>query len=281
MWIPTTTIYGQAPDSTLVPETPFFTASDTIATGEIHLRLYDAPGWRFSHDRPVEIGDRLNLHNTTPVNLRNFRELRESPEWSKHGWFEVALYIDSTLAGQSLLLNHRGHAPVRVWLNGVKILENGNATSNPNEEVLSRYINQRQAAMMFRDGMNYVLVEFSEHTLSRYFTFWRTFPDGIFLNILEYYEPYQRRHRAFLFGGAFMLLSLLALIHAYLGLKFKGNYHSFVALTTLSLLLLAFTTLSDTLINWTYSYLIFSEFAYAIAVVGVAYFFCDFIAKDF
>jgi len=90
---------------------------------------------------------------------------------------------------------------------------------------------------------------------------------------MPHYEPFQRRHRAFIFGGAFMLLGLLVFIHAYLAARFKDSYHIYVSLTTLSMLLLAFTTLSDTLFDWNYRYLYFYEFAYVTSVSAIAYFF--------
>lgn len=245
--------------------------ADTNAYG--NLVLYDYEGWQFSFDGPTEIKDRLNLRNTRSIDIRNIKELKEDSEWNEYGWFELELVVDSTIAGIPWVLSHRGHEPVKVWLNGIEILKNGNPSTTPEDEVLSRFINAKQTGIILREGANYFLFEYSEHTAPTYFKYWQWFDNGIHLLLYKNYEPYQRRHRAFMFGGALMLLLLLVLIHAYLAIKFKGEYHTYVSLTTFSLLLVAFTTLSDTLIDWTYSYLYFFEFSYVIFLVLIAYFF--------
>ncbi|MCH8494280.1 MAG: response regulator [Balneolales bacterium] len=245
--------------------------SDTDSYGD--LVLHNLDGWQFSFETPSEIRDRQNLLNTIPVDIRDFKELKDDPRWTKYGWFELTFHADSTLTGLPLLLTHLGHEPVRMWLNGVLVLQNGNPSPNAENEKLARFINSMAVGVMLREGTNYVLIEHSEHTSPVYLNFYTWFSDGIFVNLEQYYESYQRRHRAFIFGGTLMLLTLLVLIHAYLSFKFRGKHHTYVTLTTFSMLVMAFATLSDTLINWTYTYLYFFEFAYAISLVLIAYFF--------
>ena len=246
-----------------------------------NLTLYDIEGWTFSYDDPVEIRSKRNLRNTIPVDLSRLQELKSDPDWKKHGWFETEFVADSSIAGLPWVLSYYGQEPITIWMNGIEILKNGNVSKTPDEEILSRYINKIQTGIMLSPGTNFLLVRYSEHTMPKYFRTWQWFDEGIYLVLYKNYEIYQRRHRAFIFGGALMLLSLLVLIHTYLAVKFRGQYHTYVSLTTFFMLLHAFTTLSDTMADWTYSYLYFSEFSYAISFIFVVYFFLIAVRRVF
>tara|TARA_R110002124_G_scaffold286675_2_gene468234 strand:- start:8452 stop:11259 length:2808 start_codon:yes stop_codon:yes gene_type:complete len=246
-----------------------------------NLTLYNVEGWTFSFDDPEEIRSRRNLTNTIPVDLSDFKELKSDPKWNEYGWFEVEFVADSSIVGLTWILSYYGQEPITIWLNGIEILKNGNVSKNSEDEVLSRYINKVQTGLMLNKGSNFLLVQYSAHTMPTYFRTWQWFDNGIYLVLYQNYEIYQRRHRAFIFGGALMLLTLLALIHTYLAVKFKGQYHIYVSLTTFFMLLHAFTTLSDTMVDWTYSYLYFSEFSYAISFIFVVYFFLIAVRRIF
>jgi len=252
-----------------IPQT--ISIADTNSYG--NLTLYDLNGWQFSFDNPEEVNSKRNLSNTIPVDLTDLNELKSNPKWKNHGWFEAEFIADSSIAGIPWILSYFGQEPVTIWLNGIEILKNGNVSDNPDEEVLSRYVNKVQTGVMFSPGSNFLLVQYSDHTNPTYFRTWKWFENGIYLVLYPDYEIFQRRHRAFIFGGALMLLSLLVLIHTYLAVKFKGQYHTYVSLTTFFMLLHAFTTLSDTMADWTYSYLYFAEFSYAVSFIFVVYFF--------
>ncbi len=268
------TVFGDAQEA---PTT--ITIADTNRFG--NLTLFNLQGWTFSFDDPVEVRARRNLTNTIPVDLSKLQELKSNPEWNKHGWFEVEFVVDSTLAGIPWVLSYYGQEPLTIWMNGIEILKNGNVSKNPDEEVLSRYVNKIQTGVMLSKGSNFLLVEYSEHTMPKYFRTWQWFNEGIYLILYKNYEPFQRRHRAFIFGGASMLLALLVLIHTYLAVKFRGQYHTYVSLTTFFMLLHSFTTMSDTMVDWTYSYLYFSEYSYAVSFIFVVYFFLISIRRVF
>lgn len=245
--------------------------ADTNSFGYISLHNFD--GWQFSYDEPDEIKDQRNLKNAIPVDIRNLDDIKADSRWRNYGWFELEIIADSSIAGFPRKLSYQGHEPIKIWLNGVEVFKNGNPTKNADKEVLSRFLNKVQTGIILRPGSNYFLIEYSDHTIPTYFTYGKWFNNGLFLTLYSNYEIYLRRHRAFIFGGALMLLLLVVLIHTYLAFKFKGQYHTYVSLTAFFMLLLAFVTLSDTLFDWSYSYIYFFEFGYDIFLVLIAYFF--------
>lgn len=254
------------------------TKSNLTSTGSLHI--YNFEGWQFSSEVPISVRDTINLKNTVEISsLRDFSIVRNSDSWNHYGWFENSFEVDSTLAGIPFILQYSSQEPVNVWLNGKLVLSAGVVTQTPDDEVLSRYVNPITVGVMLREGVNYVLVEYSSHKIRPIHSQRRIFTNGIFLSLLEYNEPFRRRERAFIFGGALLLLFNLVLIHLYLAYRFKGTYHIFVALTTLFLLLHAFSTLSDTLFDWTYSYTYFAAYTYALAYLVGMYFFIISIRK--
>jgi signal transduction histidine kinase/DNA-binding response OmpR family regulator len=256
----------------LIDREPFtLSQADTNAFGNFHVQHFE--GWQFAYQAPHEIRDGINLANTVPVQLHDFHQVMQDERWTGYGWLEITLDVTADVAGRPYILSYRNHPPVRIWLNGHLMLENGTPSTDPDQEVLSRFINSVQTGIIFREGLNYLLIEHSWHTVPVHFNFFGGPDHGLTMSLFRNSETFQRRHRAFMFGGAFMLLGLLVIIHAYLAVRFRNNYHIFVSLTTLSLMVLAITTLSDTLIDWTYAYLYFHEFAYVISVACVGYFY--------
>ena len=245
---------------------------DTNAYGNIELHNYQ--GWKFSFDDPVSINRSTpSLSNTVPVNLKDFKDLKTDSRWFDYGWFELEFEADSSIAGVPWILSYTNPEPVNVWLNGVLVLKNGNPSKTVDEEVRARVVNPIQTGVIFGEGINHLLIEYSGHKKSRYYNLYQNFDNGIYLMLFHNYEPSQRRHRAFLFGGAFMLLALLVLFQSYLAVKFPGQYHIYVLGTTLCLMVLAFTTLSDTLVNWSYDYMYFFEYSYTSSIILVVYFY--------
>ncbi|MCH8568936.1 MAG: response regulator [Balneolales bacterium] len=244
---------------------------DTTQIGALLLRTQ--LDWYFSYEGPEVIRDGISLRDRIPVNLEDFREIKEPDEWNNYGWFEAVMVADSTLAGVPFELSIQNHGPSKVWLNGKLVLQTGNPSRNSGEEVLSRWHNPHFAGITFREGENYFLIEYSEHTVPIGFSWYNRFENGLHLVTLPVTERNQRTQRGFVFGGVLMLLSLLILLHLYLGLKFKRSYHTYVLLTSFFLLIHAITIYSDTLIDWTYSYLIFFDLIYTNAFVVVIYFY--------
>lgn len=238
-----------------------------------NLTLYNLEGWRFSYDDPAHIKSRPTLPNTIPVDLSNFQELKSNPNWNNYGWFELEFIADSSIAGLPWILSYLNQEPVRIWLNGKEILKNGNPSREKENEVLARFVNPVQTGIILQEGRNFLLIEYSDHTRPEGIGLFQRLEYGIFLILYKNYEPFLRRQRAFLFGGSVMLLLLLVVIHTFLAVKFKGQYHTYVALTTFAMLILAFASLSDTLIDWNYSYLYFHESIYAVSLALIACFF--------
>ncbi|MCH8495970.1 MAG: response regulator [Balneolales bacterium] len=244
---------------------------DTTQIGALLLRTQ--LDWYFSYEDPEVIRDGISLSDRIPVNIEDFREIKESDEWNNYGWFEAVMVADSTLAGVPFQLSVQNHGPARVWLNGKLVLQTGNPSRNAEEEVLSRWHNPLFAGITFREGNNYFLIEYSEHTVPIGFSWYDRFENGLHLATLAVTERHQRTQRGIVFGGVLMLLTLLILLHFYLGLTFKRSYHTYVLLTSFFLLIHAITIYSDTLIDWTFRYLIFFDLVYSNAFVVVIYFY--------
>jgi signal transduction histidine kinase/DNA-binding response OmpR family regulator len=251
--------------------------SDTNQVGNI--LLHELEGWQFSFRPPDTLRKGHYLTEQIPVSIQDFGTLRHYPEWNNYGWFELLLQADSTLDGLPRTLIYRGQPAIKVWLNGRLLLVAGNPSEKPSDEIMSRFVNPPFAPFVLKQGLNHLLVEYSGHTLSPRFTRGQIFSDGLHLSVVPVQEPVQRRDRAFLFGGAIMLLTMLVLIHAFLAYKFRATYHIWVLLTTLFMLIHAFTTLSDTIVDWTFAYLGYYEYASALSLIIAMYFFLIAIRK--
>ncbi len=251
--------------------------ADTNQSGNIIL--YQSDTWQFSAQAPDTIFDGLTLRNTISASIGDMRSVKKRADWKNYGWFELVINADSTFAGVPWVLTYGNPEPVRIWLNGKLILTAGNPSEVPEKEKLSLFYNSIYQGIVLREGANYILLEYSDHTFPEYLKPYRQAEHGIWLVLYGEYKDTLRRQRAVIFGGACMLLLLLVLIHTYLAYTFKGEYHLFVALTTLFMLLHAFTTMSDTLVDWSYSYVYFYEYSYAISFIFVVYFFLISIRK--
>lgn len=257
------------PAQNIAPAT--LSLSDTTSFGAIELHALE--GWQFSFDAPDHITNSINLRNAIPGNIQDMGELRKLPDWNNYGWFEIEFDVDSSLAGLPRMMIFNNNHASNIWFNGRQIIRAGNPSPNPNDEVLARFINPAFSGIMLNEGSNHILIEFSGHTLSKNFTRFRYLEDGLHLMLFPFSEPSDRHTRAYVFGGGSMLLLLLVLIHSFLAYKFRNEYHLWVSLTTLFLLIHIFAAMSDTLIDWSYAYLPFFEYAYAITFIIAMYFF--------
>lgn len=254
-----------------------FSIADTNRSG--NFQLQEMEGWQFSFQSPDTIIDGKNLINTIPGSINDMRPLKGNPDWNNYGWFELEINVDSTIAGIQWVLTHGSPKPVKVWLNGRLVLQAGNPSPNPEKEKLAMFYNSVYEGIILREGINRFLVEYSEHTFPRNLKPYYQSEYGIWLVLFAENGDTLRRQRAVIFGGACMLLLLLVIIHSYLAYLFKGEYHLYVSLTTLFMLFHAFTTLSDTVIDWTYSFVYFYEYSYAVSFIFVVYFFLISIRK--
>ena len=245
--------------------------NDTTNYGGLNLgRLLD---WHFSYNSPEKIIDGLSLSNRIPIILQNFEEIKQSEEWNNYGWFEAEMLVDSTLAGIPFLLRFQDEGASKVWINGRLVLESGNPSPNPDEEKLNRWQNPFLAGVTLREGHNFLLIEYSKHTFPTNVVRFYPFEHGFNLVLLPNVERKSRTQRGIAFGGVMMLLFLLILIHSYLGFTFREGYHTFVSLTTIFMLIHAFATLSDTMIDWTFAYRYYHDLIYVTAFAFVIYFY--------
>jgi signal transduction histidine kinase/DNA-binding response OmpR family regulator len=255
----------------------YLTLADTNSKG--NLLLYTLDDWQFSFDSPETISDAKNLSNTIPGSIDDMRALKERVEWDNYGWFELEFYADSTLGGFPWVLTYGNPEPVKLWLNGRLVLQAGNPSEYPSKEKLALFFNSEYEGVMLREGVNRVLIEYSEHTFpERLKPYWQS-EYGVWLVLYGENGPQLRRYRAVIFGGACMLLFLLMIVHTYLAVLFRGEYHTYVALTTFFMLIHAVTTLSDSLFDWSYAYVYFYQFSYAISFIFVVYYFLIAIRK--
>jgi signal transduction histidine kinase/DNA-binding response OmpR family regulator len=257
----------------------YLSLADTNSSGNI--LLHQIEGWAFSFSNPDTIADRKNLKNAIPGSVYDIRELKSHPQWNEYGWFEIVFYVDSTLAGIPWVLTYGNPEPARIWLNGKLVLEAGNPAQNPENERLSLFYNSMYQGLTLREGENYLLVEYSEHTFPEVFKPYRQAEHGIWIPLYGENGPQLRRYRAFIFGGTCMLLLLLLCMHSYLAFKFRDQYHKYVSLTTLFMLFHAVTTMSDSLFNWSYSFVYFYQYSYAVSFIFVVYFFLISIRQIF
>src|SRR5690606_35121026 len=123
---------------------------------------------------------------------------------------ELTFDADSTLADRGFLMRYIDHGGARFWLNGRLIGQSGNPSPTPEGEILGPFINPDFFPVSLRNGRNHLLVEYSEHTLPRMVlrADWNL-PNIIFFSTTYWLDL--RRERAFVYGGALMLLLLLIL----------------------------------------------------------------------
>jgi hypothetical protein len=266
-------IYKYARAGELPQTDPALTVAlqDTTDVGGLLLRT--KLNWYFSYERPEVIRDGISLSERIPVNLEDFSPMKQTDKWKEYGWFEAVMLADSSLAGFPFTVSIDNLAPSKLWMNGKLILVSGNPSQLPNEEILPRWQNPASTGITLREGRNYFLIEHSEHTVPTRLPSFDRFENG--LNFLFLTDSLQdmRTKRGVVFGGVSMLLFLLILIHFYLGLTFQDKYHVYVLLTSAFMLLHAFAVYSDTIVNWTLSYLYFFNVVYHTAFAFVIYFY--------
>ncbi len=211
-----------------------------------------------------------------PVRINKMDSIRTLPQWNGYGIFETTLEIDSVLSSRPWDLGYYSPGGVRIWLNDQLVLRTGHPSPNPDEETLARFLNIVNRPVLLREGLNTIRIEYSEHTVPFQFV---TGLGNVRLGMIDLYlkrpfpDGYQRRHRAFIFGGTLLILLTLILIHGFLSIQFRNEYHHSVMLTIGFIALHAFTTLADSMIDWTFAYAPFYEISYATAFIFVAYYF--------
>lgn len=211
-----------------------------------------------------------------PVRIDKMDSIRALPQWTGYALFETTLEIDSVVAGRTWILGYYSPGGVRIWINDSLALRTGHPSLEPDEEVLGRFLNFTDRPVTLRQGLNTFRIEMSEHTVPFRFI---NGMGNVRQNMIDLYlkkpsgEGFMRRHRAFIFGGILLILLTLILLHGFLSVQFRNDYHRTVMLTIGFIALHAFTTMSDSMVNWTFAYSPFFEISYAVSFIFVIYYF--------
>jgi signal transduction histidine kinase/DNA-binding response OmpR family regulator len=247
--------------------------SDTNRFGNAYL--YKMAGWRYSPEKPGRIVDGKSLTVADTVRLDKMNDIRKRVDWRRYAWFENEIFVDSAVARRGWTLNYFSPAAFRCWLNGVPVVQSGRPSEHAEDEELARFVSIVGGPIPLRPGKNTLLIEISEHTLNLRWPGNMPFVPTHILDV-NLVKPQQTKHlrlRTFVFGGALMLLLSLLITQGFLALRFRHSYHKYVAFTTFFMLLYAFTTMSDTVIFWTWAYAGFHEWVNALAFLFVVYFY--------
>jgi signal transduction histidine kinase/DNA-binding response OmpR family regulator len=179
--------------------------------------------------------------------------------------------MDSTLGDKVYQLSYFDFGGASFWLNGRFVGSAGKPSVNPDEEILSKYINPYTFPVYVRNGTNYLLIFYSQHTVNLSFHYFMLqFWDNLIL-----YPGGQNRsllkERSFLFGGALLLFFLLFIVNLVLWRYFKNRYHLYVLGITFFMLTHAVATLSDTYFMWNISAYPFITFPKDLGFVFAVY----------
>lgn len=243
-----------------------------------HLALADSNRWGNYSMANTGVWSMRTASDSEPVPVRinKMDSIRALPQWVGYGTFETTIEVDSIISSRPWVLGYYSPGGVRIWLNNEMVLQTGNPSVHPDEEILGRFLTIVDRQVHLREGLNTIRIEYSEHTVPFRFV---TGLGNVRLGIIDLYlkkpfpDGYQRRHRAFIFGGTMLILLTLILLHGFLSLQFRNEYHHSVMLTIGFIALHAFTTMADSMINWTFAYAPILELSYATAFIFVLYYF--------
>jgi len=222
------------------------------------ILLQNAEGWMISTDQPDEIKDGFSLINATRINTLHFDSLKTALDSRRYGLGELAFYADSSLHSQTWAMRNTGIAASKIWLNGALIFQDGNPSPERSGEKLSQINSTELAPIYLREGVNFVLIEFSFHKAPDWLHEVRNRPGHYVrpfiihntssLNILSL-----NKSRAAIFGAVTFVLILLTLVHLFLWKKSVHRYHHYALWTNFLLLMHALTQMGDAVFEWTYS----------------------------
>ncbi len=266
-WFAALPAHGEGPLSSTIPS---LSISDTLNGGGFRMGRLDQ--WRYSFTAPVSIIDGVSLQTHQTTTFEPSVNLRKLSGWSNYIWMELTFDVDSTLSDRGFYMRYFDHGGAKFWLNGRFIGQSGNPSPTPEGEILGPFINPDFFTISLRNGTNHLLVEYSQHSLPMMLqrANWNT------SNIIFFSSSFwldMRRERAFMFGGALMLLTLLILLNAFLWVRFRLNFHRYVCLTSSFLLFHAVTSLIDTLFDLTQRYIPYFEVVNAVGFLFAMGFF--------
>lgn len=237
---------------------PVVTDTAGLTNRNDSILLYNAASWNVSTLAPDEITDGFSLRESHFVNTLHLDSLRTVLGESRYGWAELAFEM-SDLPGDTIMIARNiGFGAIRIWLNGELVFEDGNPAQNKSAERLSRLNMMENAPVRVRNGVNYLLIEFSYHRVPEWLHRMRANPQQYFRPLLSTQSGFIthtqiQKNRTLLFGAVSFVLFILALAHLYLSLKSVNRYHLYAFRTNLFLLLHTLTQMGDTIFAWSFS----------------------------
>ncbi len=240
------------------------------------ILIFDADGWQISADAPDQITDGLNLKNRVHVQSLHLDTLRTVMGNQQYGWAELAFEADSTLSKRGWLVRNIGYAAIRVWLNGTLVFNDGEPSRLKSDEKPSSLLPLPNAPATIRDGVNYLLIEFSYHKVPDFLYTIRSFP-GIYLRPAftnpQRFASYQKgeQNRTFILGAVGFVLFLLSLSNLYLSIKSVDKYYYYAFWTSVFLLLHAITQMGDSTFGWSIAMLPVRQLGHVILFLFVFY----------
>ncbi|MCH8495994.1 MAG: response regulator, partial [Balneolales bacterium] len=156
------------------------------------------------------------------------------------------------------------------------VFQDGNPSVGKSLEKLSQVNSRLSSPIILREGVNYVLVEFSFHKVPDWLHIVRD-RQGYYVrpfiidNAGFAYLGNLNKNRAFLLGAVSLVLLILTLVHLYLWTKSVNRYHYYAFWTNFLLLVHAFTQMGDAVFDWTNSMLAVIVLSHPILFLVVFY----------
>ena len=238
--------------------------TDTVKYGG--LDLYRVKPWQFSPNKPDSIGDRINLTDSRDVDVfGGIKELKKDSSWSEYGWFELAFEVDSALASKPWWLAYFEPAAAKIWINGVLVSKLGNPSKSAKYEELAPLLPQDNPVQL-RKGLNYLLVEWSEHTAPYAFHQLRLNQNRLALILRKPFDKSIHIQRSYLFGAALSVILFLIFLYGFLSRQFPNQrYHRYILITLFFLGIHAFFGLGNSVFNWSYDFFPFQISIYELS----------------
>ncbi|MCH8568379.1 MAG: response regulator [Balneolales bacterium] len=240
------------------------------------ILFFDADGWQISANAPENITDGYNLREGVQVQSFHLDTLRTVLGNQQYGWAELVFEADSTLSKRAWLVRNVGYASIRVWLNGTLVFSDGEPARLKSDEKPSSLLPLPNAPATIRDGVNYLLIEFSYHKVPDFLYTVRSFPRSyvgpVFSNP-QRFASYQQsqQNRIFILGAVGFVLFLLSLSNLYLSIKSVDKYYYYAFWTSVFLLLHAVTQMGDATFGWSVVMLPVRQLGHVILFLFVFY----------
>ncbi|AXJ00555.1 His Kinase A (phospho-acceptor) domain-containing protein [Cyclonatronum proteinivorum] len=240
------------------------------------IRFFLAEEWQVSAHAPEQIADGINLKDGIAVPSLHLDSLRTITGDKKYGWAELSFIADSTLSDKAWFVRNFGYAAVRVWINGKFVFQDGTPSPIRSGEVASRVSPTAYAPANIREGVNYILVEFSWNTAPQWLYSVRTSPEAFVRPIFsepQHFVAYQRlqANRSFMLGAVIFVLLLLSVAHIYLSTKSVDRYHYYAFWVNISLMLHACTQMGDAAFYWSVTMIPAQQIGHVVLFLFVFY----------